>query len=151
MVKVLIISTTDSIRSQMVRGFLQDYARKRASIYSAGLKKGKVDPYVKKVMDEVNIDISNQESSTLDKYDTLDFDYVITISDEAKNNLPYLPISGLLVHQHIEAPSKIKGDEEATLDEYRWTRYYADTLAHKFSKVHFKGLRPELRAKELSS
>ena len=140
MVKVLIISTSDSVRSQMAKAYLQYYARKRAVVYSAGLIKGDVDPIVPKVMAEDGLDISNYTTTLLTDHDPIDYDYVVTICDSAKENSPYLPTKGLKTHWHIDPPANIDGSEEEVLNEYRWVRFYAHAFAHKFSKMHFKGM-----------
>lgn len=141
MKNVLILSMTDSCRSQMARGYLQYYARKRANIYSAGLKPGKLNPLAVQVMAEEGIDISNQTTNALTDYDNINFDFIVTVSDAAKENCPYFPSKALRIHQDFPDLSKLKGTDEEKLEQYRELRADAKLFAHKFSKVHFKGLR----------
>ena len=141
MKNVLILSTTDSSRSQMVRGYLQYFARKRANIYSAGLKAGKLNPMAIKVMAEDGVDISEHTTNALSEYENMTFDYIVTVCDAAKENCPYYPSKALKIHQNLEDLSKLKGSEEDKLEKFREVRDDARLFAHKFSKVHFKGLR----------
>jgi arsenate reductase len=141
MKNVLILSTTDSARSQMVRGYLQYFARKRANIYSAGLKAGKLNPMAVEVMAEDGIDISNHTTNALTDYENMAFDFIVTVCDSAKENCPYYPSKALRIHQNLQELSKLKGSEEEKLEIFREVRDDARLFAHKFSKVHFKGLR----------
>lgn len=141
MKRVLIISDTDSSSSQMVRGYLQYFARKRAQIYSAGIKKGKINPNAIEVMNEVGIDISNQTSNSINDLEGINFDFIATISNTAKDALPYVPSTALKLHQHINDLTDEKANADQKLKSYRELRDDARIFAHKFSKMHFKGIR----------
>ncbi len=142
MTNVLVISSTDGIRSQMVRAYLQYYARKRANIYSAGLKLTKINPIAIQVMKEDGIDMSHQTVNLLQDYDHINFDYIVTVDNAVNENLPYLPSSARKVHIDLEDLSLLKGTNEELLEKFRDLKEKVQIFAHKFSKVHFKGLRP---------
>jgi arsenate reductase len=92
-------------------------------------------------MAEDGIDISANSTNALTEYENLAFDYIITVCDSAKENCPYYPTKALKIHQNLQDLSKLKGSEEEKLEKFRDVRDDARLLAHKFSKVHFKGLR----------
>lgn len=142
MTNVLVISSSDGIRSQMVRAYLQRYAKKRANIYSAGLKISKINPMAIQVMKEDGIDMSNQTINLLQDYVHINFDYIITVDNKVKENLPYIPSSARKIHIDLEDLSQLKGTNEELLEKFRDLKEKVQVFAHKFSKVHFKGLRP---------
>ncbi len=141
MTNVLVISSNDGIRSQMVRAYLQYYARKRANIYSAGLKLSKMNPLAEQVMKEDGINMSNQTVNLLKDYDHINFDFIITVDKTVKENLPYIPSSARKIHIDLEDLSQLKGTNEEQLEKFRELKEDVKLFAHKFSKVHFKGLR----------
>src|SRR5918995_7288216 len=89
--KVLFLCTHNSARSQIAEGLLRHLAGDRFEVMSAGTEATQVRPLTAKVMEEVEIDISGQESKTLDRYLGEPFDYVVTVCDDANEGLPVLP------------------------------------------------------------
>jgi len=92
--------------------------------YSAGTKKHGMNPYAMKVMEEAGIDISKQFSKTIDELPPMDFDYVITVCENAKENCPYLP-GGLNFHKGFDDPPELTKEmqnEEEILNVYRRVR-----------------------------
>lgn len=85
--RILILCTGNSCRSQMAEGFLKQ--NKKLKVFSAGTKPSvHVDPYAVEVMKEVGIDISEQKPKSINDFLSQDFDYVITVCDNAKENCP---------------------------------------------------------------
>jgi arsenate reductase (thioredoxin) len=108
--KILILCTGNSCRSQMAQGFLQSFD-KRLEVHSAGTEPTtRVNPTAKKVMKEAGIDISHHTPKNVSEYLDEDWDYVITVCDEANETCPVFPgkVRNRL-HMGFEDPSKIKG------------------------------------------
>lgn len=89
--KIVVLCTGNSCRSQIAHGFLKDFAGEKAEIYSAGIETHGVNPKAIETMMEDGIDISNHTSNHIDEYKNIDFDFVITVCDNAKENCPYFP------------------------------------------------------------
>lgn len=120
--KILILCTGNSCRSQMAEGYLRHFAGERAEIYSAGVEVHGVNPRAVAVMKEDGIDISQHTSDHLDKYDEVDFDIVITVCDNAKENCPYFPKKALRLHQNFPDPAWATGSEDHIDEQFRVTR-----------------------------
>ena len=97
--KVLFLCTGNSCRSQMAEGVVNSYLGDTWHAYSAGVKpSGYVHPLAIQVMDEINIDTSEQVSKSVEIYRNTDFDVVITVCDGAAKNCPVWLGKGHLVH-----------------------------------------------------
>jgi arsenate reductase len=81
--RVLFLCTHNSARSQMAEGMLRNLAEGQFEVHSAGTEATLVRPLAIRAMEELGIDISGQESKTLEVYLDQPFDYVITVCDEA--------------------------------------------------------------------
>jgi arsenate reductase (thioredoxin) len=87
--RVLFLCTGNSVRSQMAEAFLRDYGGEYFEPHSAGLEPKGVNPLTVKVMNEVGIDISNQESKGIEIYfGKVLFQYLITVCDDVEKNCP---------------------------------------------------------------
>ena len=87
-IKVLFLCTANAARSQMAAGIVQHDFGDRIETYSAGTNPKGVSRLAIMVMDEIGIDISGETSDHLDKYSDMQFDYVITLCDNANENCP---------------------------------------------------------------
>ena len=114
--------THNSARSQMAEGLLRHLAGDRFEAMSAGTEATHVRPLAIKAMEEVGIDISGQESKTLDRYLNEPFDHVVTVCDEANEVCPFFPGAANRLHWSFEDPSKAEGTEEECLAVYRSVR-----------------------------
>ncbi len=130
--KILILCTGNTCRSQMTAGFLKQWAPE-FKIYSAGTKpERKVNPYAIKVMEEEGIDISSGFPKSADLFTEEEFDYVITVCDGAKEVCPVF--AGQVKHRrHIgfEDPVDAKGTPDEILPIYRKVR---DQIKEQFGK-----------------
>jgi arsenate reductase (thioredoxin) len=120
--RVLFLCTHNSARSQMAEGLLRDLARDRFEAFSAGTEATHVRPLAIRTMEEIGVDISRQESKTLDRYLDQPFDYVITVCDDANEACPYFPGAMSRLHWSFEDPSKAEGSEEERLEVFRSVR-----------------------------
>ncbi len=120
--RVLFLCTHNSARSQMAEGFLGHLAGDRFDVHSAGTEATHVKPLAIRAMDELGIDISRQESKTLERYLGEPFDYVITVCDEANEACPFFPGANNRLHWSFEDPSQADGSEDERLAVFRRVR-----------------------------
>ncbi len=106
----------------MAEGLLRDLAGDRFEPHSAGTEATDVRPLAIRAMDEIGIDISGQESKTLDRYLQEPFDYVITVCDDANEACPFFPGASNRLHWSFEDPSRAEGSEEGRLAVFRNVR-----------------------------
>jgi len=121
--KILIICTGNTCRSQMAEGFLRSFDPS-LEVFSAGtMAEGKVNPYAIKAMAEIGLDISSQKPESVSKYLDTAFDFVVTVCDGAKEACPVF--SGEVINRmHIgfEDPAAARGSEEEVMPVYRKVR-----------------------------
>ncbi len=118
MKKILVLCTGNSCRSQIAHGYLDYFTKGKAEIYSAGIETHGVNPRAVATMKEDGIDISNHTSNNVNEYANLEFDYVITVCDNAKENCPYFPAKVKMLHHNFTDPAKAKGTEEEIMKEF---------------------------------
>jgi arsenate reductase len=121
--KVLVLCTGNSARSQMAEGILRHDGGTAFEVHSAGVTPGSVRPEAIQVMNEIGIDISGHRSKSVDEFTGQEFDYVITVCDNAKETCPIFPGKTRRIHQSFEdpPPQGAKSAEE-TLSIFRRVR-----------------------------
>lgn len=123
--KILFVCTGNSCRSQMAEGWVRKLKGNILSPYSAGIEKKGMDPRAVKVMSEVGVDISKQQSKLISELSEKDFDYVVTICNDAKEKCPVFPGKAKRLHRGFDNPPDLareaKSEEEA-LTIYRRVR-----------------------------
>ena len=138
LVNILILCTGNSCRSQMAQGFLQSFS-KALSVHSAGTEPAKeVHPLAVKTMAEAGIDISKNVPARVDDYLDREWDYVITVCDQANESCPRF--TGKVkhrLHMGFEDPAKATGTPEEVLSVFRTVR---DQIMEAFS-TFYKNLR----------
>ena len=122
MKKILVLCTGNSCRSQMAEGYLKFYAGGNAEVFSAGVETHGVNPRAIATMLEDGIDISKHTSNNIDEYRNIDFDFVITVCDNAKERCPFFPTNAKKFHYNFPDPAKAKGTEEEILHQFRTVR-----------------------------
>jgi arsenate reductase len=120
--RVLILCTGNSARSQMAEGLLRHDAGDHFEVESAGTKPSIVRPEAIAAMRELGIDISGQRSKHVDEFDGQRFDYVITVCDNAKESCPVFLGSVKRLHHSFEDPAAFKGSEQERLALFRRVR-----------------------------
>ena len=120
--RVLFLCTHNSARSQMAEGLLRHLAGDRFEAYSAGTEQTHVRPLAIRAMADLGVDISGQESKTLDRYLGESFDWLITVCDQANESCPVFPGARWRLHWSFPDPSKARGSEEEQLAVYRRVR-----------------------------
>jgi arsenate reductase len=121
-IRILVLCTGNSCRSQMAEGFFRKIGSGRIEAYSAGLTPKRVHPKAIAVMREVGIDISGHTSHHLSEYITQQFDFVITVCDNAAENCPVFPGATTKLHWPYDDPDKATGTEEQVIGEFRRVR-----------------------------
>jgi arsenate reductase len=120
--RVLILCTGNSARSQMAEGILRQIAGDDFEVASAGVAPSHVRPEAIKVMGELGVDISGQRSKSVDEFLGQEFDYVITVCDNANERCPIFPGKTERIHWSFEDPAAVHGDERARLTVFRRVR-----------------------------
>jgi len=130
--KILVLCTGNSCRSQLAEGYIRHFAGDKAEVYSAGVETHGVNPRAIATMKEDGIDISNHTSNNIDEYAGLDFDFVITVCDNAKERCPYFPTKAKKFHQNFADPAKAIGTENEIEIAFRSIRedirYYCEAF-----------------------
>ena len=132
MKKVLVLCTGNSCRSQIAEGYLRYFANDKAEIYSAGIETHGVNPKAITIMKEDGIEISNHTSNNIDEYKDIDFDFVITVCDNAKERCPFFPTKAKKFHYNFPDPAKATGTEEEILNQFRQVRQMIKDYSEKF-------------------
>jgi arsenate reductase (thioredoxin) len=123
MKNILVLCTGNSCRSQIAHGFLENFKNsKKVKIYSAGVETHGVNPKAISIMKEIGIDISSNTSNNIDEYFDVNFDYVITVCDNAKERCPFFPTKAVKLHYNFPDPAKAVGSEEEIILEFRKVR-----------------------------
>jgi arsenate reductase len=121
--RVLILCTGNSARSQMAEGVLRHDSGEAFEVYSAGVIASFVRPEAIQTMSEIGIDISNHRSKSIDEFTSQQFDYVITVCDNARESCPVFPGNAMSIHQNFEdPPAPGVGDDEFRLAVFRRVR-----------------------------
>ena len=132
--KILVLCTGNSCRSQMTEGWLRYFAKGRAEIYSAGVETHGVNPKAIQVMKEAGIDISHHTSNNMEEYISMDFDYIITVCDNAKERCPYFPGKAQKFHNNFPDPYNAMGTTEELMNEFRRVGNMIKAYSEKFIK-----------------
>lgn len=140
--KILILCTGNSCRSQMAHGFLQSF-NPNITVCSAGTEPAKqVNQTAVEVMKEAGVDISHHTPKMVDQYLNDEWDYVITVCDHANETCP--AFFGKVKHRlHIgfEDPSHATGSDEFILSEFYRVR---DEIKEAFWKFYQEQIKPQL-------
>ncbi|MFC1505790.1 arsenate reductase ArsC [Thermoproteota archaeon] len=120
--KILFICTHNSARSQMAEGFIKYQYGEQFEAFSAGTKPTKVNLYAIKAMSEIGIDISKHQSKSVKNFEGIEFDYIISVCDQAKESCPFFPGAKFFIHKSFEDPSSLEGAEEEIMENFRRVR-----------------------------
>ena len=120
--RVLILCTGNSARSQMAEGLLRHDGGNKFEAFSAGTNPSRVRPEAIAVMRESGIDISHQRSKSVDELLGQQFDYVITVCDNARESCPVFTAETKRLHWSFDDPAAATGDEAARLMVFRRVR-----------------------------
>lgn len=136
--KILVLCTGNSCRSQIAEGYLRHFANGNAEVYSAGVETHGVNPKAIAIMQEDGIDISNHTSNNIDEYYDIDFDFVITVCDNAKERCPFFPTKAKKFHHNFSDPAKAKGTDEEINEHFRQVRQEIKEYCERFVAENLK-------------
>lgn len=141
--KVLILCTGNSCRSQMSHGFLQSFDE-RLEVFSAGTKPAaRVNPMAVKVMSEIGISLSAQTPKNVDQYLDEEWDYVITVCGGANESCPaFIGKVKNRLHIGFDDPSDAVGTQEFIDSEFIRVR---DEIKKRFYDFYLHELKPQLK------
>lgn len=132
MKKILVLCTGNSCRSQIAEGYLRHFAGEKAIVYSAGIETHGVNPRAVATMKEDGIDISKHSSNHIDEYQNIDFDFVITVCDHAREQCPFFPTQAKRFHYNFPDPAKAEGSEEEIAQQFATVRLMIKEYCRKF-------------------
>ncbi|MGR6088892.1 MAG: arsenate reductase ArsC [Arcticibacter sp.] len=130
--KILVLCTGNSCRSQIAEGYLRYFASNQADVYSAGVETHGVNPRAIATMQEDGLDISNHTSNNIEEYSNIEFDFVITVCDNAKERCPYFPTKAKRFHYNFPDPAKAPGTEEEVREQFRQVRQQIKSYCKRF-------------------
>ena len=130
--KILVLCTGNSCRSQMAEGFFRHHGGSSLKIRSAGLNPKGVHPNAVRVMAEVGLDISSHRSKPVGDFVDEPFDFVITVCDNAAANCPVFTGAGEKMHWPFDDPDAATGTENEILAEFRRVRDEIDARVTKW-------------------
>jgi arsenate reductase len=138
-IKVLFLCTGNSCRSQIAEGWARQLKGDVIEAYSAGARPSGLNPWAIKVMAEAGVDISEHTSKHIDELLGLDFDYVVTLCDNAKEQCPVLQSKTKMIHKAFGDPTLVMGSEEEIMAAFRRTRdqikVFIETLPESLEKL----------------
>jgi arsenate reductase len=137
-VRILYLCTGNSCRSQMAEAFTNTLKNDEFEAYSAGVSPKGVDPRAIKAMAEAGIDIAGQRSKDSREFLGLEFDYVITLCDNAREACPYFPARTRVMHRGFDDPPKLAADakdEEEAMGPYRRVRDEIKTFVEDLPQI----------------
>ncbi len=120
--KVLFLCTANSCRSQMAEGIANYFLGDRIEAFSAGTEASFVNSKAIAVLREIGIDISGHRSKNVDEFAGKQFDFIITLCGDARDNCPIFSGGGERVHIGFADPAKATGTEEEIMEAFRRVR-----------------------------
>ncbi len=134
--RILFLCTTNSCRSQMAEGLVRHFYGNKFDAFSAGAMPTHIHPLTKKVMRELGIDISKQQSKSIKEFFSLEFDYVVTLcGDDAKDICPVFPGKAKQrLNWDFLDPAEAKGEKEEVIQVFRKVRDEIKTKIDEFVK-----------------
>jgi arsenate reductase (thioredoxin) len=136
MKKILVLCTGNSCRSQIAEGYLKHFAGNKAAIYSAGVETHGVNPLAIAIMNEDGIDVSKHTSNNIEEYKNIDFDFIITVCDNARERCPFFPSNAKKFHYNFPDPAKAIGTEEEILEAFRVVRQMIKDYCEEFVNIN---------------
>jgi arsenate reductase (thioredoxin) len=137
MINILILCTGNSCRSQIAHGYFDHFTDgRKVKVYSAGVETHGVNPKAILTMKEDKIDISHNTSNNVNEYFAIDFDYVITVCDNAKERCPYFPTQAQKFHYNFTDPAKATGTEVEIMQSFTTVREEIKMYVQEFVEKH---------------
>ena len=138
MKKILVLCTGNSCRSQIAHGYLKHIGADKVEVYSAGVETHGVNPKTIATMHEDGVDISNHTSNNILEYQHIEFNYVITVCDNAKERCPYFPGNAIKLHHNFPDPTKVSGTDDEIKTEFKRVREMIKIYCMNFFQEHIQ-------------
>lgn len=138
MKKILVLCTGNSCRSQIADGYLKHFAGDKAIVYSAGVETHGVNPRAIATMKADGIDISGNTSNNITEYAGIDFDFVITVCDNAKERCPFFPSNAQKFHYNFPDPAKAQGTDLEIEEAFESVRNLIKQYCADFVKTNIE-------------
>lgn len=137
---ILILCTGNSARSQMAEGLLKHMCAGKYDVYSAGTQPSEVRPEAIEALKELNLDISNNRSKSVNEFASKEIDFVLTVCNNAKQTCPHFPARTKVFHKSFKDPAEVEGDEETRLKAFKEVRdqinmFFADVFLKDIEKM----------------
>lgn len=136
--KILVLCTGNSCRSQIAHGYLQLFGGDKVEVYSAGVETHGVNPKAIATMQDDGIDISSHTSNNVLEYQGIEFDFVITVCDNAKERCPYFPSKAIKFHYNFPDPAKAIGADDQVKKEFERVRNLIKNYCQDFISNNMK-------------
>ncbi len=136
MKKVLVVGTTNSCISVMIAALMKHISFNRIDVYSAGIRPKKINPYVKKVLMEIGIDISKEKARSINEFIHTKWDIIITTTDEARERANTILLGNTKIHKTFDDPTKTKGNELEKMNAFRILRDEINEWLNEFIPRH---------------
>lgn len=120
--RILVLCTGNSCRSQIAEGYLRLFAGDKAQIFSAGIEAHGLNPKAIATMAADGVDISHHTSDTIDAYEGMDFDILLTVCDNAAERCPVFPGTAKRLHHNFSDPAKAVGTDEEVMEAFAKVR-----------------------------
>ena len=119
---ILFLCTGNACRSQIAEGWARHLKGDVIEAFSAGIRPVGVNSRAIKVMAEAGVDISSHLSQHVDEFSGIDFDYVITLCDNAAENCPVFSGKAKVIHKPFDDPYFASGSEKEIMNTFRKVR-----------------------------
>jgi arsenate reductase (thioredoxin) len=143
MKNVLVLCTGNSCRSQIAEAWIRYYAGDEAKVYSAGIEAHGLNSNAVKVMADAVIDISKYKSKTTSELKDIEFDYIITLCDDAREKCPFFPGKAIRLHKSFPDPKSFKGSDEEILKSFADLRDEIEDYCFDFVHSYIRLLIPD--------
>jgi arsenate reductase len=120
-IRVLVVCTGNSARSIIAEALIRQHGGADFDVQSAGTEPRGINPLTERVLDEARVDHSWARSKSVNEFLDQDFDYVITVCDQARQVCPVFPGGGQKLHWGYDDPAEVEGTEEERLNAFRTT------------------------------
>jgi arsenate reductase len=134
-IKILFLCTGNSCRSQIAEGWSRHLKGNIIDAYSAGIRPIGVSSRAIRVMAEAGVDISMHKSQHIDEFSGIDFDYVITLCDNASQSCPVFSGKARIVHEPFDDPYFAAGSEEEIMAVFRRARDEIKAFVEKLPEI----------------
>lgn len=125
--RVLFLCTQNSARSQMAEAILRSHSKGQIDVFSAGTEPAEVHPLAVRVMSQMNIDLRSHRSKSLEEFIGQDFDYIITVCDQAREACPVFPNDPVRIHWSFADPAAVTGEEQERFQAFLDTAVQLNT------------------------